>query len=1194
MKPLHLYTLLLIICIRNVASAQVQQPAFYHLSTAEGLSDNQVNSIARDQQGVLWLGTLEGLNSFDGYSITTYYKEQYPALQSNQVLQVVCDDKNRIWLRTDACRLTMLDERRQFHSIPVGNDSSNSNPVRHLVLTRKYGVLALKGNCYYYRDENNLQFTPLATQPDSILPQNINYFIRYGEDKVLYTGNNKLVVANFSRISESVSLPFDDIDAAAPLNDNELIAFTTKSNTLYRINWRERTIKKVYRNLHDQYGRPMSSELRSICRINEHQFVITARFSGVYLFDVAAETVTRWHHDPLDPRSLGGDNTSELLYDSSGYVYIMSRTTGAHYFNTRQQAATYKSYFATPDGKVFDGYIQCIAMAGNGRLWIGTQDRLICWDRAGNNTRFVNYRLSDGRSPAEETIRSLAFDKSGLLWVGTTRYGLLLIDSNGATRKHIAAGPGSPLPSNWITSMAHDKNGDLWIGTLNGLCKMNANTWEVISFRNHPVLKKLSGESIWTIWFDHSGKLWIGTYGNAWCYDSSGESLQQHPISKGLANERAVAFNEDRYNNIYIGSMYGLTVLRPDGSRFQYNRTNGLRNDKCEGILRDEEGQLWICNQRCILRFDPATQHFAVLEEGQGFSHGGFRMRSCYKSPDGEFFWASDKGLYYFFPQQLHTSAWVQPSVQSIRAGDTTYRFTQYDSLVFPAGNRSYTFRFISGDLSAPGTTQFQYRLAGYEREWHKPFSPGQAFYSALPPGKYRLELKASRDGKQWYPASYAIAITILKPWWERAWFKLCCVATVLLLTGSIYWYAQKKERQREIRKMINYFAHSGYDQSSVTDILWDICRNCIASLRFEDCVIYLLDEERNVLVQKAAYGPKSTSAYEIVNPIEIPVGKGIVGTVAVTGQPVIVADTSKDERYIVDDMHRLSEITVPLIHEGKVIGIIDAEHQHRNFFTRQHLHALQTIASLCSAKIARAIAVEAMKKSRMELMELNVKMAESKFLHLRLQMNPHFLFNSLSAIQSLIVSQQTTRAYKYLTVFSHFLRSLLDYADKNFITLDEEVTLLRMYMQLESLRFDSSFRYDIQIDDSLGNEEIWIPPLLVQPFAENAIWHGLMHKQGEKKLDIRFTATADDNIMCTIEDNGIGRHHARTLQHKKLRSVIHKSKGIHIVEERLQLLQQKTGKPARVAIEDLFDDNLQPAGTRIIIIIPFYNAEEL
>ena len=132
--------------------------------------------------------------------------------------------------------------------------------------------------------------------------------------------------------------------------------------------------------------------------------------------------------------------------------------------------------------------------------------------------------------------------------------------------------------------------------------------------------------------------------------------------------------------------------------------------------------------------------------------------------------------------------------------------------------------------------------------------------------------------------------------------------------------------------------------------------------------------------------------------------------------------------------------------------------------------------------------------------MEFNVKMAESRFLNLRLQMNPHFLFNSLSAIQHLIVSQQTTKAYRYLTLFE-FFTNLLNYAEKNFIPLDEEMKILNMYVELESLRFDSHFSYQITVDENLANEVVFVPSLMVQPFAENAIWHGLLHKEGEKRL---------------------------------------------------------------------------------------------
>jgi LytS/YehU family sensor histidine kinase len=238
-------------------------------------------------------------------------------------------------------------------------------------------------------------------------------------------------------------------------------------------------------------------------------------------------------------------------------------------------------------------------------------------------------------------------------------------------------------------------------------------------------------------------------------------------------------------------------------------------------------------------------------------------------------------------------------------------------------------------------------------------------------------------------------------------------------------------------------------------------------------------------------------------------------------------------------------------------------------------------------------MALEAMKKSRMEVMELNMKMAESKFLNLRLQMNPHFLFNSLSSIQHLIVSQQTTKAYKYLTVFSNFLRSLLKYAEKNFIPLDEELEVLKMYIELESLRFDQSFSYEISIDESLANDEVLVPSLMVQPFAENAIWHGLLHKEGDKRLTIRFTNNSDEYLSCCIEDNGVGREKAMLIKQESISSHVHESKGIGIIKERLGLLQQKTGKPASVEIQDLWNELLQPCGTKVIITIPYYNPEE-
>ena len=157
----------------------------------------------------------------------------------------------------------------------------------------------------------------------------------------------------------------------------------------------------------------------------------------------------------------------------------------------------------------------------------------------------------------------------------------------------------------------------------------------------------------------------------------------------------------------------------------------------------------------------------------------------------------------------------------------------------------------------------------------------------------------------------------------------------------------------------INYFASSLYGKNTVDEILWDVAKNCISRLGLEDCVIYLLDEERSILVQKAAYGPKNPKDFTIHDPIEIPVGQGIVGSVARSGHVVVVHDTSQDPRYIVDDDTRLSELAVPIKHQGRVIGVIDSEHSEKNFYTDYHLKALKTITAICASKIAQAQADE-------------------------------------------------------------------------------------------------------------------------------------------------------------------------------------------------------------------------------------------
>jgi LytS/YehU family sensor histidine kinase len=449
-------------------------------------------------------------------------------------------------------------------------------------------------------------------------------------------------------------------------------------------------------------------------------------------------------------------------------------------------------------------------------------------------------------------------------------------------------------------------------------------------------------------------------------------------------------------------------------------------------------------------------------------------------------------------------------------------------------------------------------------------------------------------DGRHWFDSVPSLPFRVLEPWWQSAWFRIVCVALVII---SYLIYRQFKKRRREteeMKKVVNYFAFSGNKHSSTEDILWDIARNCISRLGFEDCVIYLLDEHSQKLVQKAAYGPKSPVDFEIANPIDIPVGKGITGLVAETGISILVKNTRKDNRYIVDDKQRNSELAVPILHEEKVIGVIDSEHSRRNFFKNSHKQVLEQIAAMCSSKIARAIAVDAMKKAEGQLEQLNGKILEAKFMNLRLQMNPHFLFNTLTSIQYLVVSRQTAKAVSYLNIFSRFLRSLLQYAEDTLVTLEDETKILHMYIDLESLSLDETFVYKIKVDEKIEQEDVYVPFMLLQPFVENAIHHGLMPRIGEKRFTININEIDDEQMECIIEDNGVGRQMAAEIKLKKMRAARHESKGVSIVQQRLELLGQKTGKAGSIKYEDLFDKDGRPAGTRVNIIIPYYNTIDL
>ena len=204
----------------------------------------------------------------------------------------------------------------------------------------------------------------------------------------------------------------------------------------------------------------------------------------------------------------------------------------------------------------------------------------------------------------------------------------------------------------------------------------------------------------------------------------------------------------------------------------------------------------------------------------------------------------------------------------------------------------------------------------------------------------------------------------------------------------------------------------------------------------------------------------------------------------------------------------------------------------------------------------------------------------------LKAQMNPHFVFNALNAIQECIVTGKIDEAYTYLSKFSRLLRLVLEHSDVAEVSLEQEIEVLSLYVSLEELRFKDDMTFEFQIAPDLDAEEICIPPMLIQPHLENAIWHGLRHKEGVKTLRLTIAEMASEYLEIIIEDNGIGRSRAESLRQVRLGDLRRKSRGTKLSGDRMSLLKMNYPMTS-MDIIDLVDDNGLPTGTMVQLRIP-------
>ena len=230
-------------------------------------------------------------------------------------------------------------------------------------------------------------------------------------------------------------------------------------------------------------------------------------------------------------------------------------------------------------------------------------------------------------------------------------------------------------------------------------------------------------------------------------------------------------------------------------------------------------------------------------------------------------------------------------------------------------------------------------------------------------------------------------------------------------------------------------------------------------------------------------------------------------------------------------------------------------------------------------------IRIQQLHRKNEEKFSVRNRMAELEQMSLKAQMNPHFIFNSLNSIQKYVMEKDIKGVNKFITDFARLIRLTLEITSKSRITIDEEINYISNYLELEKVRFGNAFQYHITLSPGINRFTYHIPPMLLQPYVENSIRHGVRNREDDKgRIDIRFVET-DVYLICTIEDNGVGREQSQ--QYKSLMPIEYQSRGMTLTARRMEMMGNAQTGPMLIDIEDIYLENHQPAGTRVTLSFP-------
>ena len=800
---------------------------FSKLPGAEGLSQDRVTQIVRDDQGFLWFATQHGVDRYDGYNFKVFKHDlaRPHSLCGVFVTSLFEDRAGNLWMgcgdgldRYDPLTETFVHYHLAWGPVRHWSDEVgqiHEDPAGMLWLSTGGGLARLdprsgRTTWFHHNDKD-----PLSLSDDDVKSS--------GEDR-----EGHLWVATGQGLDEFdpntghviFHVPLREPHELSFYEDREGVFWilSASGNGLAVLDRRTGRLTRYSFAARDLPGLPLTGTIQMLEDRDGNLWVGTLS-DGLLLFDRKNNRFIRYRHDPSNPDSIPENRITSLFQDREGDIWVGLGATQPVFFTPRARPFETLPFDSGNRANLGEKLVDVIYQDHEGVLWIGTTGAL---DRCDSTGRHCTHYAIPGDGVTSDVL-SIVEDQSGTLWVGTSGQGLCRFDRRaGRCRmfRHSKDDPSS-ISNDTIDRLLVDREAVLWAATADGLDRFDPVTEGFTVYRD--LSSPHAATQMPSMVEARNGDLWLGSLGSGLLrFDRKTERLapfRGRPASGGagsglgaLSSDYVDAVYIDRENRVWAGTFNGLDRVDPTTGRVtRYSEANGLASTGISCILGDARGGLWMSTTKGISKLDPDTGMFQNFSVADGVPGDLTAYSACFKSPDGELYFGGFAGATRFRPDDVSNDSYVPPVVLTafdlfgapVGTGpDSPLRraieFTREVTLAHD--QNSFSFQFAALSFRSPGTNRYRYKLEGLERSWQYVGSDHRyATYTTLPAGTYRFRLQGATIRGPWSEPSVTVRILIVPAWWATWWARtLFALAALLTLLTAYYLRVLELRRQFE------------------------------------------------------------------------------------------------------------------------------------------------------------------------------------------------------------------------------------------------------------------------------------------------------------------------------------------------------------------------------------------------------------